>query len=181
MSPRSRPGKSRGLAGSLFLLVLVAAVLVGGWLWLSYRSFADAPLASIEAGDTLLVERGDSLDAVLRRLQTGGAATGDRVRWQVLARQLGAAGRLQVGEYALKSGIAPRELLLAMRDGKVTRRMFTIVEGWNMRELRAALSTKSRRPLKAAPWVWSSGSLRSPVRASTTRAQTSRPRGPATT
>ena len=140
MSPRSRPGKSRGLAGRLFLLVLVAAVLVGGWLWLGYRSFADAPLAGIEAGDTLLVERGDSLDSVLRRLQTGGVATGDRVRWQVLARQLGAAGRLQVGEYALKPGIAPRELLVAMRDGKVIRRMFTIVEGWNMRELRAALA-----------------------------------------
>jgi len=120
--------------------VLAATVLVGGWLWLGYRSFADAPLAGIEAGETLVVERGDSLDGVLRRLQAGGVATGDRVRWQVLARELGAAGRLQVGEYALKPGIAPRGLLLAMRDGKVTRRLFTIVEGWNIRELRAALA-----------------------------------------
>ena len=140
MSPRARPGKSRGLAGRLFLLVLAAAVLIGGWLWLGYRSFADAPLAGIAAGDSLVVERGDSLDSVLRRLRADGVATGDRVRWQVLARELGAAGRLQVGEYALKPGIAPRELLLAMRDGEVIRRMFTIVEGWNIRELRAALA-----------------------------------------
>ncbi len=140
MSPRSRAGKSRGLAGRLFLLLLAAAVLMGGWLWLGYRSFADAPLPGIAAGDSLVVERGDSLDSVLRSLQGVGVDTGDRVRWQVLARELGAAGRMQAGEYALKPGIAPRELLQAMRDGKVIRRMFTIVEGWNIRELRAALS-----------------------------------------
>ena len=140
MSPRSRPSKSRGLATRLLLLVLAAAVLLGGWLWLGYRSFSDAPLAGISAGDSLVVERGDSLASVLRRLQADGVATGDRVRWQVLAREIGAAGRLQVGEYALKPGIAPRELLLAMREGKVIRRMFTIIEGWNIRELRAALA-----------------------------------------
>lgn len=139
MSSRSRPGRTGGWTGRLFLLVLAAAVLAGGWLWLGYRSFGDAPLAGIKAGDTLVVERGDSLDGVLRRLQANGVATGDRVRWQVLARELGAAARLQVGEYALKPGMAPRELLLAMRDGRVIRRMFTIVEGWNIRELRAAL------------------------------------------
>ena len=133
-------GNARGFAGRLFLLLLLATVLVAGWLWLGYRSFADASLRGIEAGESLVVERGDSLDSVLRRLRAGGVATGDRVRWQVLARELGAAGRLQVGEYALKPGISPRELLLAMREGKVIRRMFTIVEGWNIRELRAALA-----------------------------------------
>jgi UPF0755 protein len=58
----------------------------------------------------------------------------------VLARQLQAAGKLQVGEYPLDPKTTPRELLIAMRDGKVTQRRFTIVEGWNIRELRAALS-----------------------------------------
>jgi UPF0755 protein len=62
------------------------------------------------------------------------------VQWQVLARELGAAGKLQVGEYALDAGTSPRTLLEAMRDGRVVRRMFTIVEGWNIRDLRAALA-----------------------------------------
>jgi len=65
--------------------------------------------------------------------------TGDRLYWQLLARQTGAAGRLQVGEYALREDTSPRALLQAMRDGKVVRRMFTIIEGWNIRDLRAAL------------------------------------------
>jgi UPF0755 protein len=139
---RRRPG--RGKAGGFFrrafLLLLVAALAAGGWYWQRYRSFADAPLAGIEAGDSLVVERGDSLASVLRKLQAEGIATGDRLQWQVLARALGAAGKLQVGEYALQADASPRSLLLAMRDGKVVRRNFTIVEGWNIRELRAALA-----------------------------------------
>ncbi|MEF9976915.1 MAG: endolytic transglycosylase MltG [Thermomonas sp.] len=132
------------VAGGAFLrfvlIVLLAGIAVAGWQWHRYQGFADAPLAGIEAGDSLIVARGDSLDSVLRTLQAQGVGTGDRVQWQVLARQTGAAGKLQVGEYALAADTSPRALLLAMRDGKVVRRNFTIVEGWNIRDLRAALA-----------------------------------------
>jgi UPF0755 protein len=124
----------------VLLLLLVAALVAGGWLWQRYQGFADAPLAGIEAGDSLVVARGDSLASVLRKLDAEGIATGERLQWQVLARELSAAGKLQVGEYALAEDASPRSLLLAMRDGKVVRRMFTIVEGWNIRDLRAALA-----------------------------------------
>lgn len=137
---RSRRGRGGGLFRRAFLLLVVAALLAGGWYWQRYRTFADAPLAGIEAGDSLVVQRGDSLGSVLRKLDGAGIAIGDRLQWQVLARELGAADKLQVGEYALQAGASPRSLLLAMRDGKVVRRMFTIVEGWNIRELRAALA-----------------------------------------
>ena len=137
---RARHAKSGGFFRRAFLLLLVAALVVGGWYWQRYRSFADAPLAGIEAGDSLVVERGDSLASVLRKLDADDIKIGDRLQWQVLARELGAAGKLQVGEYALQADASPRSLLVAMRDGKVVRRMFTIVEGWNIRELRAALA-----------------------------------------
>ena len=140
MSRRRRRAPAGGFFRRAFLLLLVAAVLAGGWYWQRYRNFADGPLAGIEAGDSLVVQRGDSLGSVLRTLEEAGIATGERVQWQVLARELGAAGKLQAGEYALDAGTSPRALLLAMRDGKVVRRMFTIVEGWNIRELRAALA-----------------------------------------
>jgi UPF0755 protein len=65
---------------------------------------------------------------------------GHRLEWQALARELGAANKLQVGEYALEPGMTPRDVLTALRDGKVVNRRFTIVEGWNIRELRAALA-----------------------------------------
>ena len=132
---------SGGVLRRFVLVLLLAGAVVAGWQWLRFQGFADAPLAGIQAGDSLVVARGDSLDKVLRTLQAQGVETGRRLEWQLLARQTGAAGKLQVGEYALAPDTSPRALLLAMRDGKVVRRMFTIVEGWNIRDVRAALAT----------------------------------------
>ncbi|GAA5079573.1 endolytic transglycosylase MltG [Lysobacter panacisoli] len=128
----------RRFGGFLFLLLLAAAG-TGFWLWQRYTSFADASLTGLEPGQTVVVEPGDSLPAVVRKLRASGVRGGELLEWRALAKQLGAAGKLQVGEYALEPGTSPRKLLLAMRDGKVVHRRFTIVEGWNIRELRAAL------------------------------------------
>jgi UPF0755 protein len=124
----------------LVLVLLVALAAAGAWLWQRYTGFADAPLSGIETGDTLVVERGDSLPKVIARLRDSGVDAGHRLEWQALAKQLGAAHKLQVGEYALEPGMTPRDLLVALRDGRVVSRRFTIVEGWNIRELRAALA-----------------------------------------
>lgn len=121
------------------LVVLALFVLVAGWYWQRYQAFSGAPLAGITANASLVVERGDNLGKVLQKLQTQHVRTGDRLLWQLLAKQTGAAGKLQVGEYALTEETSPQMLLIAMRDGKVVRRKFTIVEGWNIRDLRTAL------------------------------------------
>jgi len=123
---------------SLLVAVLLSAVVLG-WAWLRYDRFAATPMAGIQEGESLVVARGDNLFKILDKLQAQGVATGDRLLWQLLAKDTGAAGKIQAGEYALGPQTNPRSLLLAMRDGKVVRRLFTIVEGWNMRDLRAAL------------------------------------------
>lgn len=130
----------------LFLILMMAAGASAFWLWQRYTGFADAPLSGIEAGESVVIEPGDSLPVVLRKLREVGISDGEILEWRVLARQLRADGKLQVGEYALEPGTSARELLKAMRDGKVVQRRFTIVEGWNIRELRAALATAT--PLK---------------------------------
>ena len=134
--------------GVLFLLLMMVAGASAFWVWQRYTGFADAPLSGIEAGESVVIEPGDSLPVVLRKLRESGVSDGEVVEWRVLARQLGADGKLQVGEYALEPGTSPRELLEAMRDGKGIQRRFTIVEGWNIRELRAALATAT--PLEQA-------------------------------
>lgn len=123
---------------SLLVAVLLSATVLG-WAWLRYHRFADAPLAGIHEGESLVVARGDNLFKVLDKLQAQGIAPGDRLLWQLLAKDTDAAGKIQTGEYELTPQTSPRSLLLAMRNGKVVRRMFTIVEGWTMRDLRAAL------------------------------------------
>ena len=137
---RSRRSRSRGVSKLFVLVLLVALAAAGAWLWQRYTGFADAPLPGIETGDTLMVERGDSLPVVVARLRSAGVDVGHRLEWQALARELGAANKLQVGEYALEPGMTPRDLLAALRDGRVLNRRFTIVEGWNIRDLRAALA-----------------------------------------
>ncbi|MBJ6979576.1 endolytic transglycosylase MltG [Luteimonas sp. MC1895] len=125
---------------ALFLLSALAAGAAGWWAWSGYQRFANAPLPGVEAGDSLVVERGDTLRSVVTRLRAQGIDAGRGLEWRLLARQLGTGGRIQVGEYALEPGLTASQLLQHMRDGKVVRHHFTIVEGWNIRELRAALA-----------------------------------------
>ena len=133
----SRKRKSR--FGWIFVL---SALLVGAaayWAFDRYAGFADVPLASAKADASIVVARGDSFASVLGKLHAAGESPAHDLEWRLLARQLGTAGHLQVGEYALDPGTTPRDLLLRMRDGKVISHRFTIVEGWNIRQLRERL------------------------------------------
>lgn len=135
------------LGRGLRLFFIVTALLSGVfayWAYDRYTRFAEQPLSALQPGATLLVERGDSFPKVIAKLRKQGMRSGHDIEWQALAKQMGVAGRLQVGEYALDPSMTPRQLLQRMRDGKVISYRFTIVEGWNIRELRTALA-------KAAP------------------------------
>jgi UPF0755 protein len=134
------PQKRKHGFGLLFVVTALLAGALGYWAVSRYLGFADAPLAGLQVGDSVQVERGDSFAVVIDKLHAAGVPGGQQVEWQLLARRLGVAGRLQVGEYALDPGTTPRQLLLRMREGKVISHRFTIVEGWNLRELRAALA-----------------------------------------
>lgn len=134
---------ARARRSGLRALFVLSALLVGAfayWAFDRYDGFVDAPLSGLQAGERLVVARGDSFAKVLGKLRRQGVHDGRDLEWQALAKQLGVAGRIQVGEYALEPGTTPRSLLLNMRDGKVLSYRFTIVEGWNIRELRAALA-----------------------------------------
>jgi UPF0755 protein len=128
------------LVAIVFVLSALIAGAVALWGYTRYTAFTDGPLSGLEAGGSLVVEPGDSFRRVLAKIREAGIDDGHEVEWQALARQLGAAGRIHVGEYALDPGTTPRQLLERMRDGKVVSHRFTIVEGWNIRELRAALA-----------------------------------------
>ena len=150
MSP-ARNRKSRlGALAVLFLALIVIAL--GAFSVLMYQrflGFADAAIAGIEPGDSVVVAPGDTLPRVLRKMDALGIETRN-LEWRALAKQMGAAGKIQIGEYALVPGMTPRELLSRMRDGKVMNYRFTIVEGWNIRELRAALAKATPLQRKTA-------------------------------
>ncbi len=150
MSPAPRKKSRLGMLALLFLtLIVVAAGALGVVAYQRFLGFADAAIADIEPGDSVMVAPGDSLPKVLRKLGALGIETRD-LEWRALAKQMGAAGKIQIGEYALEPGMTPRDLLSRMRDGKVMNYRFTIVEGWNIRELRAVLAKATPLQQKTA-------------------------------
>ncbi|MGH8053345.1 MAG: endolytic transglycosylase MltG [Stenotrophomonas sp.] len=133
-------GAKRGCLVVLAILVLLVALAgaAAALLWQRQGSFAGTPVTPSQASVT--VASGDSFTTVLGKLRAAGIDEGQDLQWQLLARQLDAAGKLKVGEYALEPAPTPRELLRNMRQGKVLQYRVTIVEGWNIRQLRAALN-----------------------------------------
>ncbi|MBW8823032.1 MAG: endolytic transglycosylase MltG [Xanthomonadales bacterium] len=133
---KNKKGGFKGL-----LLILLLAVLAVAWLaWRHYTVFIAQPMHALRDGQQVSVGKGSALPQLLRKLRVAGVEQGFDLEWQVLARQLGAAGKLQVGDYALKNGMTPSELLRNIRDGKVVSYRFTLIDGWNIRDLRKALA-----------------------------------------
>ena len=125
---------------ALFALTLLAVVAFGGWAWHRYSGFADTPIALAGSERILAVERGDGFQDILDKLRAAGVEEGHDLEWKVLAQEMQVVSRLQVGDYSIRHGITPRELLAKLESGKVIQHRFTIVEGWSLRELRAALA-----------------------------------------
>lgn len=123
---------------AMLLVLMVAAGVGAALLWQRQASFASMPLTPDQPSVT--VASGDSFATVLGKLRAAGVEEGKDLQWQLLARQMDAAGKLKVGEYALEPAPTPESLLRDMRQGKVLQRRVTIVEGWNIRQLRAAIN-----------------------------------------
>jgi UPF0755 protein len=134
-----RRGKKRGVGGFAFALLLLAAG-AGWWGWQDYRRFAESALTPLAEATTIDVPLGTPLPGVLRLIEQRGVRAGNPWYWRLLARELGVAGKLHAGEYALAPGLTPTELLKRMAAGDVVQHHFTIVEGWTFKQLRLALT-----------------------------------------
>jgi len=122
---------------AFFVIVLIVAVAAGSVAYRDYRAFSETPL--VQTATTLDVPMGTQLPGILRQLEQQDVRTGNALYWRLLARQMGVAGRLHAGEYALEPGTSPRALLAKMAAGEVIQHHFTIVEGWTFAQLRDAL------------------------------------------
>ena len=135
MTTKSRRGRTR-----FFFAVVTIAILAALFaLWQRTLSFADRPLASDERQRVLLVDSGDGFRKIIGKIRALGLKRGSDFEWKALATSMKVADRLQAGEYAITLGTSPRMLLDKLARGEVMQHKFTIVEGWNFRELRAAL------------------------------------------
>jgi UPF0755 protein len=130
----------RALWRIVALALAVALLAALALAWTDYSRFTNTPLRASAQGGSLDVARGSGLRGIVGELRARDATRAPALYWRALAAQMGVAGKLHAGEYAISTGLTPRQLLANMAGGKVLQRHFTIVEGWTFRELRQALA-----------------------------------------
>lgn len=129
-------GIKRAGLGAVIFLLLAAALAMGAWQ--QYQNFVRTPLTIGDTPMVFTVKRGSSIRSVVAELAQRGVTRMDW-RWRLLNKLQ--AVTIQAGEYALVPGMAPADMLQLLASGKVVTYRFTIVEGWNMRQLLAALGS----------------------------------------
>jgi UPF0755 protein len=120
----------------LLFLLLAALALAGGIAW-----YAQRPLAIAELPKTINVTPGMHLRSLSAMLEREGVVGSARMFW-LLGRVLGKGGTLKVGVYKLDRPLTPLELYARFERGDVTLAMVQFIEGWNWREVRAALAAQ---------------------------------------
>ncbi|HEY0180747.1 MAG TPA: endolytic transglycosylase MltG [Dokdonella sp.] len=137
-----RPPRGGARVRVLVALVLIALAALALAAWRDYRRFTDSPLPGARADATIDVARGTRYKDVVRQIRRERVSRAAPFYWRLLGREVGIAGRLHAGEYALPPGLTPRELLRRMIAGEVLQHRFTIVDGWTFRQLRLALAAE---------------------------------------
>ncbi|WP_026240980.1 endolytic transglycosylase MltG [Thiobacillus thioparus] len=118
------------------LATLLALMGTGGLAWYGNRPLQIEPLPK-----TLNVVPGTNLRSLSAMLEREGVVGNAQVFW-LLGRILGKAGTLKVGVYTLDRPLTPLELYAMIQRGEVSQAMVQFIEGWNWREVRAALAAQ---------------------------------------
>ncbi|MDO9072757.1 MAG: endolytic transglycosylase MltG [Rubrivivax sp.] len=144
----------RGLGLWLTLLalpvVLALALAAGVYWWL------DRPLPLSAATAELSIEAGATPRDVAQAWVDAGVRTSPRLLYEWF-RWSGQARRIRAGSYEIDAGTSPRQLLDKMVQGLETLEQVRFIEGWTLRQLRAALA---RAPhLKPVTADWSEAQL----------------------
>jgi UPF0755 protein len=120
--------------GAVAGLLLVASALA----LLQVNNFLHTAVAVGDDGSEYAIEPGTSFRRVSDDLAERGIIGNSRY-FRLYARWTGQAGAVQAGDYLIKQGTTPAQLLEQFVSGDVQLYSFTIIEGWNQWDLLKAL------------------------------------------
>ena len=143
--PRKRPSNrhvepshSFGIARAisiLFLLLIIALACGAAYVW----RYMNTPYPLDKAPADFTLEHGTTMKMAAKQLAEQGLVTQPLLlTW--IARAHGDASRIKAGSYELTQPVTPMELLAKLSEGDVTSSTLLIVEGWNWRQVRAAMA-----------------------------------------
>ena len=117
------------MAGLLSCLILLAA-------WASWWCMRALPLSS--ASVELAIEPGTSVRQIAEEVRTAGVDTSPGLLYW-LFRLSGQSRQIRAGNYELASGVSAWGLLQKLARGEESLQVVTLVEGWTLKQWRAAL------------------------------------------
>ncbi|MEO5733401.1 MAG: endolytic transglycosylase MltG [Rubrivivax sp.] len=130
----------RRLLSGLLVLLLVSGVMAAGaaavaaW-WLD----RPLPLSDGNTSTELSIEPGTTPLAVAQAWVDAGVQVHPRLLYEWF-RWSGQARRIRAGSYEIDAGTSPRRLLAKMVQGDETLERVQFIEGWTVRQMRAALA-----------------------------------------
>jgi UPF0755 protein len=120
---------------TVFLLASLAALGAGGWaLWWVYQ-----PLRLPTPAVDLSIDPGTLPRGVAQAVRDAGVDVNPELLYWWF-RLSGQDRLIKAGSYELETGITPHRLLAKLARGEESLRAVTLVEGWNFRQVRAALA-----------------------------------------
>lgn len=118
------------------LLLITAAGLFAAAAWIALYAYTEFRPAQLPMQFDL--KTGSSLKSAAQQMAAAGVL-GDATQFVILARLLGAAGKIKAGNYEVKGPLSPLALLRKITEGDYTQSAVTFVEGWTFRQVRKVL------------------------------------------
>lgn len=116
----------RFLLPSITLATLLLFVALAAGLW--FKSWAATPLSEESGSVRFVVEPGDTMGALSRRMANSGLIKNPRLM-DILARLSGADESIHAGEYEFALENSPTAILLKLRTGQTLKYQLTLPEG----------------------------------------------------
>lgn len=122
-----------------FLLLITLAASKAYYSYLQYQEFLQTPLVVSQEAMDFTVKPGMTMRRIATELSEKGLL--DEPTFLVVrARMLKLAQSIKVGEYVIKQGTLPDELLEQFVKGKVKQYSLTLIEGWTFRDVMNAVN-----------------------------------------
>ena len=117
-----------------FFLALISTGL------LAWKSFAPVALSTPTVEFSIV--RGSTLRSATRQMVDAGVGLAGW-HFNLLARLTSSSTTIKAGSYAVSAGISPWEILRKITAGDFTQVELIVIEGWTVRQMRAALDANT--------------------------------------
>jgi len=124
----------------IFFVLFVLPLCVAGILALDAYQFLHAPLSQTEESFELEVKQGTTIRSLATSLNREGKLKRP-LWWEAYARYTGEARSIKTGEFSLSTAITPIALLGTLQKSQQKQYSLTLLEGWNIWQVREALET----------------------------------------